>query len=1346
MKRTLRRLFSSLLTFAIVVTMLIQAVPTANAAFEENDGKFYAECNSYDDAIKMAQEVAIQVAAEGNVLLKNKNNALPLNSGTLGESVSIFGISSDSTPYANEKTVKLSAALRDAGVRVNPVLEEYYDKNEESFKTRVETTQFSKKVESSFGNYNDVAIVFWSVGAGGEGYGDGATNTGEPQAEDETWHQNAVESEGVSYKHELQMNDSEIRLLEYVKAQGFKKIVYIVSSWTPVEISRLENEDAVDAILWISTPSETGNIGTAQILTGQVNPSGKTPDIWYRDFTADPTWFNLGSGSQHGRGNLTEYTDKYGNSINAYQSLLIGQDGNEGYYGGESAMLGKKVTALDYEEDIYVGYHFYETAAAVNNYEGFDYNDAVVYPFGYGLSYTSFEYSGMKATFNSGDTVSGNFNADELQSPYEDDAEKDTSAMETAFNSDDTAAGIFSADEFQSSVEGGAAKISSATVQVTVTNTGSVAGKEVVQIYAQAPYSGKLEKSHVVLVGFAKTELLQPGESQTLEISVNMQDMASYDEFGVVTGKTGYVLESGRYTLYAIDDSHGWASADTTKKQSVDFVISGDANLELDDYSGNRIENLFSVENGHNNTTRGAQGALIQINENPDAKMERLSRNDFAGTMPHAPTADDLVLSDQAIAAYCAWMIYDADFQNGILGEDGKFTYQYAKATGKDAIEKVEVTALRNTTDAGDYVYIDFNEDGQMSADEVIMDVEADMGWLNGFRVAMEAYGITSAEEYDRIREYWTQSETETTNHFVVNDNGVEHTVLLADLSGINPDSRDVIEDGLFAGMTGREVWDEFLNQYTLDEIIRVVSIEQKTDQKDKGKYALAGGDNCHNWNSTFQWSCNGGLAATWNAELSYRQGVALGNIIRFRGGNTWWGTGAQVHRHYFAGRNHEYFAEDPILAGFMAAAEIEGCHVNGINTMIKHMALNDEETNRGNNVCGYISEQAFRERYLKPFQICLQEGNATSIMTAFARLGMVSTAASYNMFTRLVKEQWGAIHTSITTDIWIGAKSYGSVSSYLYAGLDNFESPENIPGVWSSELQALNYGDGTAADYFQWYELRKAMETYLFLHANTALNHNGVYFYDWNVQDATFSQGEKTYTTKIVEVTKPSRRPGGEPTVEEQEVIDRYLASAHYSALDDAGYTVEYSIAAGALPDGIILTEGGNFEGIPTAVGEYEVTVQIAADKVITDTRTMKFTIEPSFFVEAGSEIYVGEEASVLIEADPAVIEETQFAASILQGELPEGLVLDPSGVIMGTAEKSGDYPLLLQINTLDVSGTVTGSYSVPVVVTVNDVPSESVTENESLSGRSIAILAVAVIAVAAVAFLFVKNRKKNG
>ena len=300
---------------------------------------------------------------------------------------------------------------------------------------------------------------------------------------------------GTEGRHYMELTENEEAMFDMVK-ENFEKVIVLINSSSPMELGFLENEK-VDAAMWIGGPGSVGLQGVANALCGEVNPSGRLVDTYAYDATSSPAYMNIGDFTYTG----TEHE-------------------NGGMLGGVAPYK-----FMNYQEGIYVGYRYYETAAQ----DGYiNYEETVQYPFGYGLSYTTFEQK-MGELSADGDSIS---------------------------------------------------------VDVTVTNTGKVPGKEVVQLYYTPPYTKVgIEKSHVVLAAFDKTDVLKPGESQTLTLSFMKEDMASYD----YKDAKAYVLEKGDYAIKLMKNSHDvidqrtYKVKETVANRESDLV---EATNQFDDVAG----------------------------------------------------------------------------------------------------------------------------------------------------------------------------------------------------------------------------------------------------------------------------------------------------------------------------------------------------------------------------------------------------------------------------------------------------------------------------------------------------------------------------------------------------------------------------------------------------------------------------------------------------------------------------------------------------------------------------------------------------------------------------------------
>lgn len=462
-----------------VMTQFFGVIGEGTSSSENVDSEYFK--NTYatqEELLAVQEDFTLALSGEAMVLLKN-DDALPLSSGA---KVSLFGIAAVGGTSSGsgsggggggagagvEYTWKSS--LTRAGFSVNEVLADFYaNSGHVSGKgtaagsgvemgdwsiDEVPQNEFTSDVLASYSSYHDAAIVVFAR-IGGEG-GDLAMEMSRHG--------------GHADKNYLELSDEEEDLLKAIKDAGFEKTIVVINSANPMELGFVDYEEyGVDACLWTGGTGVNGIDAFGMILSGEINPSGRLVDTYVYDNFSSPAMQNFGD---------FRYVDDSGNLL--------------------------EFSYLNYGEGIYTGYRYYETryedvVMGTANAGTYDYASTVKYPFGYGLSYTTFEFSDYDVAVD-GDKV---------------------------------------------------------TVSVKVTNTGSSAGKEVVQIYFQSPYTeydvaNQIEKSAVSLVEFAKTGVIEAGASETVSVSFSLEEMKSYDS---MTEKT-YILEAGDYYITAADNAH----------------------------------------------------------------------------------------------------------------------------------------------------------------------------------------------------------------------------------------------------------------------------------------------------------------------------------------------------------------------------------------------------------------------------------------------------------------------------------------------------------------------------------------------------------------------------------------------------------------------------------------------------------------------------------------------------------------------------------------------------------------------------------------------------------------------
>ena len=433
-----------------------------------------------DTTVSKANELAKEVQSEAVTLLKNDDSNLPLS----GKKVNVFGWGSTNPVYGGTgsgsmskqyKTVSLLDGMKQAGLKTNTELSKLYtdyrkDRPEVGMFAQdwtlpeVPAKQYSDKLVSDAKDFSDEAVVVLTrVG------GEGADLPTDMKAKGITYKNNSKDyddfQKGESF---LQLSKTERDMIDLVTS-NFKKVTLVYNGANTFQFDFLNDYPQIQSVVWCPPAGQTGFSALGEVLAGETNPSGKTSDTFLKDLTKSVSYNNFGKFEYT---NMADKAAKY------------------------KGFTGDDVTAIpgfvNYSEGIYVGYKFYETASD----EGLiNYDDTVAFPFGYGLSYTSF-------------------------------------------------------DQKLDSVKYKGGKV---TVTATVTNTGDKAGKDVVEVYYNPPYTdGGIEKASKNLAGFEKTKELQPDESQKVTVKFDDDDMASYD----YKGAKAYVLEKGDYDISIQSDSH----------------------------------------------------------------------------------------------------------------------------------------------------------------------------------------------------------------------------------------------------------------------------------------------------------------------------------------------------------------------------------------------------------------------------------------------------------------------------------------------------------------------------------------------------------------------------------------------------------------------------------------------------------------------------------------------------------------------------------------------------------------------------------------------------------------------
>ena len=798
-----------------------------------------------EESMAEAYEVNTELVSEGVTLLEN-NGALPLASGA---NVNVFGWASTAPVYGgvgsgalNDQyaVTDLITGLKNAGLNVNQDLVDFYEAYQAERPSvgmwaqdwtlpEPNVNAYTDELMASAKEFSDTALVVISR-PGGE---NADMPTDMAAVVDGTWKERDALT-GNSYfngvyddtlnegndwdagDHYLQLSNREEEMLQMV-CDNFDKVIVLINTNNAMELGFLE-EYGVDAAVYTPCPGQNGFDAVGLVLAGEVNPSGKTVDTFLYDLFNTPIANNFG---QFMYDNMDEY---------AVVSTNFSS--------------GEEVTAMpsfvNYVEGIYVGYKFYETAAA----EGLiDYDSTVVYPFGYGLSYTTFEQTMSDITVD-GDTIS---------------------------------------------------------FDVTVTNTGSVAGKNVVEVFYNPPYTnGGIEKATANLVAFDKTDVLEPGASQTLTISFKAEDMASYDTYG----EAAYVLEAGDYIISINSDSH----------------------TVLDSRVYNVPETIVYDEGRSNDLT-----APTNQFENVEGDATYLSRADHFANYAEATAAPaSLSMSDEAKASFLNNSNYDPNNYN--------------------------------------------------NADDVMP----------------------------------------TT--------GAKNNIQLVEMRGLDYDDPQ---------------WDAFLDQLTVSEMSELIAMGgyQTAPINSIGKVQTYDCDGPASINNNFTQQGSIGfagtvmMASTWNTDTVYKFGSSIGRMADDLDVSGWYAPAMNIHRSAFSGRNFEYYSEDGVLSGKLAAQAVQGAESHGVYSYIKHYALNDQETNRNTMLCTWANEQSIREIYLKPFELAVKEGGADAVMSSFNYVGTEWAGASNALCNTVLRDEWGFVGMVLTD--YFGVYGYMDADQAIRGGTD---------------------------------------------------------------------------------------------------------------------------------------------------------------------------------------------------------------------------------------------------------------------------------------------------------------------
>ena len=1007
----MKKKFRKIMAFALSAAMVVTAVPAIGRT---------AEASSPQEHIDLTR----QVAADGMVLMEN-DGALPL---AQGEKVAMFGRAmidyvrggggSGATVVDYTRNILQGMQIKADEGKISlyqPLVDFYTEQVTTNGITNDANITVSDELMDDAAANADTAIV--TIGRySSEG------------------------SDRSASKGDYYLSDAETELLTRVAAK-FKKTVVVLNVGAVLDTSWIKSIPGIDSVLMAWQAGMEGGLATADVLVGDVNPSGKFVDTFAKSY------------------------DDYPSSDTFYESSAY----------------------VNYEEDIFVGYRYFETFDP--NYE------RVNYEFGYGLSYTTFDISDVTVAAEGDDIV--------------------------------------------------------ATAKVT--NTGDVAGKEVVQVYFSAP-QGKLGKPAKELAAFDKTDLLAPGESQTVTMSFPIDDMSSYDDTGKVQ-KSAYILEAGDYNIYvgnSIKDAgengirytYNVAEDAVTEQLSEQcapiqlerrLLADGtwevlEAPAEMDPHYTVAAEGVTRVESENFLNSSGN----LHIESYYDTNLEQqkcLAYLNAAGRyMEYELTAEkagkySVIMSmanGNAALSNCFKVYVNGEYQPGIVfnaqqtgdgsgasewynfiecepfyinleegtnlvrfvanGNNPNYDYMlikrvgeqeeyYKKAVAAEGQTKIEgeefdesgmttsnnavrIERFNNNTEAclaymnyvGNYVsyYLKVAEAGEYNITLNVANGRAGFTFDPGITVNGTAYPATitavQTGDGDGAGQWYNFEDLEPVTVTLPAGNVVltltcKEANKYPNIDYITIEKKETVQAAARAVRAAAQttsgkimlvdvynnpdLMDDFLAQLTDEQLANLLQGQPNTGVANTGgmgnlmEYGIPnamtadGPQGIRIGTTCTAWPVSTLLACTWDVDLVEEVGKAAAIEAHNNGIDIWLAPGMNIHRDPLCGRNFEYYSEDPLIAGKMAAAITKGCQSEGVSITLKHFAANNKETNR-NSSDSRMSERALREIYLKGFEIAVKEAQPWSIMTSYNYINGTETSENKELLTNIARGEWG--------------------------------------------------------------------------------------------------------------------------------------------------------------------------------------------------------------------------------------------------------------------------------------------------------------------------------------------------
>ena len=906
-----RRLISRLIVAGVFAALTIGvaiAVPIVNNdVIAPNEGfisNALCQLDTRGAKNNMGERLAVEIEREGIVLAKNATNegeekpVLPLDESVT--KVNVFGYDSVQWIISNSGSGSASAgssqkswgildALEEKGITYDQGVINYYKRWTNNNKLDRSTLSYQGQHSEIYALTNpslsnnsdfleaytaakgdvDTAIVVISR-YGGEHLDPPHEQVNNKGAK------NKVNTE----RGYLEITTEEEELLTRV-GQDYKNVIVLINSTNTMQMDFMERIPGLDACLLVGPTGTVGARAIPQILWGEYSPSGRTADTWPMNHRYNPAYWTSGyfAGANGDTGSAAAgnyYTDV------PRGANLANQNSNTGH--------GHAVFA-DYYEGIYVGYKWYETA----NAEGYwdkapynGYNNVVAYPFGHGLSYTTFDWTLIESVPEAGAVLTKNQDIE---------------------------------------------------LKVEVTNTGDVPGKDIIEVYLTAEYHpNEIEKAFVKLVGFKKTDTLMPGKSDTYTITLNTRDFMSFDCYDANNnGHAGYELDEGTYQVKLMKSAHEMKEG-MGDDNIIEYVVYDTIDVDEDPETGAEVKPLFTGVTAVDGVSCDGKSIGESINY-----LVRSNFNNF--TLPTA-------------------IIPTRKWNKGLETCDDTSKPTAYSTSMADEWDNAECDVFGNVLDDSEPTFGANNKDAK--------------GNLK-LRVLDDKYQLTSLGE--KLASNYHASEWNKVLDCVTWD---EATTICTGQSYARP------------GMASIGMKTNSTSSYTDAE-----GASQVSGDLDGGRRNTAYPDPC------VQGQC-------WNETISYLFGLSESQDMAISGKDYLYGPASNIHRSPYGGRHAEYHSEDGFLAGKCLAGVTRGLADGGKSGFIKHFALNDTEYHRV-GCFTWVTEQALREIYLRPFEEAVKNGKACALMSSFNRIGAIWTGGSQGLMQGVLRNEWGFNGMTIT-------------------------------------------------------------------------------------------------------------------------------------------------------------------------------------------------------------------------------------------------------------------------------------------------------------------------------------------